>query len=289
MLRPWPPADRATDAAEHNRTRCADGSSPSKAARAPASRPRPALLAQRLQALGIGGRADARARRLAGRRDHPPRAACRAPPSRSGRRPKRSCSRRRATTTCATPSSRRSRAAHWVICDRFIEFDPRLSGRARPGRSQADSGARARDRRRPHARPDLRPRCAGRGRAGARAQAARRETRPTGSRPRRSTFHEKLRDAYRQSSLHRAGPLRADRRHTDQGRGRRTDLEGRERAARSGDRAGRARRRGARERAPTDDAEVPPSARDDRAVRPRRGRADACSTPIAAAACRMPG
>ena len=46
---------------------------------------------------------------------------CPASPSRSARKPRRSCSRPRATITCAPPSGRRWTAGKWVICDRFID------------------------------------------------------------------------------------------------------------------------------------------------------------------------
>ena len=76
----------------------------------------------------------------------------------------------------------------WVICDRFIEFHPRLSGYARPGRSAVDPGAGAGHRRRPQARPHLHPRRAGGGRACARPQAPRRAATPTASRRNRWHF-----------------------------------------------------------------------------------------------------
>ena len=91
---------------------CADDSSPSKAARAAASRPMPRCWRERLQSLGIERRADARAGRLARRRDHPPHAALRRRQAARRRRPRRSCLPPRATITCATPSGRRWRAAN---------------------------------------------------------------------------------------------------------------------------------------------------------------------------------
>ena len=94
-----------------------------------ASRRMSTLLADRLKTLGIGVMRHTRARRLARRRSDPARAAVGRGQAARGRKPRRSCSRLPATITCATPSSPRWRAALWVICDRFIEFDQRLSGR----------------------------------------------------------------------------------------------------------------------------------------------------------------
>ena len=85
-------------------------------------------------------RAHARARRLARRRERSAMCCSRARPSRSAPKPRRSCSPRRATITCATPSSPRLARGRWVICDRFIDSTPRLSGHARPRRSEAASG-----------------------------------------------------------------------------------------------------------------------------------------------------
>ena len=56
-------------------------------------------------------------------------------------------------------------------------------------------------------------------------------------------FHEELREAYRVIALTESEPLRDDRCHRTQARGRRPDLEDGKRTARSGDRAGRARGR----------------------------------------------
>ena len=166
---------------------CADNSSPSKAARAPASRPRRRCWRKRLRALGIGvvltrepgGSPGAEIIRhvllsgaakplgaeaeailfAAARDDH------RAP----------------------RPSGRRWSAAHWVICDRFIEFDARLSGRARQCRCAADPRARALTVGDAQARPHLHARRAARGRARARQRRGAATARPTGSRRRRSS------------------------------------------------------------------------------------------------------
>ena len=48
-------------------------------------------------------------------------------------------------------------AGKWVICDRFIDFHPRLSGRGRQSRSTPDPQPRARHRRPSRARSDLHP------------------------------------------------------------------------------------------------------------------------------------
>ena len=128
--------------------RCADDSSRSKAARGPASRPRSALLAQRLRALADRGGADARARRLARRRSHPARPSVRRRQAvRSGGRS--DPVRGRARRSSATPrSSRRWSAASGSsatassirrasIRASLGNVDPRLIQRARAGDASA--------------------------------------------------------------------------------------------------------------------------------------------------------
>ena len=65
---------------------------------------------------------------------------------------------------------------------------PRLSGRARPGRPAPDQGPRAGFHRRSHARPHARSRRAGRCGTGTPGAAPRRRSRPTGSKRKTSNF-----------------------------------------------------------------------------------------------------
>ena len=62
----------------------------------------------------------------------------------------------------------------WVVCDRFAEFDPRLSGRGGPARRRVHRQPRADRRRRDATRSDPDPRSAGRAGPRARRQAPRR-------------------------------------------------------------------------------------------------------------------
>ena len=120
------------------RRACADDSSPSKAARAPASRPmRPAGAA----ACGARHRrrAHARARRLARRRDHP---ACAAVGRGQAARAERRGDpvRRGARRPCAHHHRAGAGARPLGDLRPLHRFDQGLSGHARPGRSDADPG-----------------------------------------------------------------------------------------------------------------------------------------------------
>ena len=164
------------------------------------------------QGAGHRGGADARAGRLARRRSDPPCAAV-------GRR---QAARRRSRSDPVRGGARRSRRAHHrarpgkrTLGDLrpLRRFDPRLSGRARPRRSEAAparwSGSRsATSSRISPSSSTCRPRSGWRARPSGAARA-----KPTVSRRRSLEFHEQLREAYPRLALERADALRADRRH----------------------------------------------------------------------------
>ena len=192
------------------------------------------------------GGADPRARRFAGRRDHP---ACAVVGAAKPLGPEAeailfAAARDDHIRNTIAPALARGR---WVICDRFSEFDPRLPGRTRRGRRASCCGRLSAS---PSATSSpTSPSCSMcRPRSGWRApRSAVAAPRATASRARRSTFHERLREAFRDAW--RAEPKRcvlidATRPAPDGGR---ADLERGQRAARSGDRAGGARGRRHRE------------------------------------------
>ena len=158
------------------RSRCADNSSPSKAARAPASRPRRRCWRSGCKSLGIGV------------------VLTREP----GGSPGAEIIRHVLLSGAAKPLGPEAEAILFAAArDDHVRntiepaldarplgdlrplhrFDARLSGRARQRRPEAPARARAGHRRRPQARPHLHPRRAGRDRARARQQAARRRQR----------------------------------------------------------------------------------------------------------------
>ncbi len=206
---------------------CADDSSPSKAGRAPASRPM-----RRCSRSGCARSASAWCSRASPAARRAPRSSatccCRAPPSRSAPHAEAilfAAARDDHVRHTIEPALERGR---WVICDRFSELDARLSGHARQRGPEADPGAGARHGRRSQARPDLHSRRADRDRARARAGKRRGDGEADRFEGEALEFHEKLRDAFRVLALSEpdrcvlidASAPRAD--------GRGADLEGRQ-------------------------------------------------------------
>ena len=222
-------------------------------------------------------RAHARARRLARRRDRSATSCCRARPSRSG--PQAEAILFAAARDDHVRNTIEPALARGALGDLrpLHRFDPRLSGRARRGRSAADPRARARHRRRPQARSHLHPRRAGRGRAGARRASAAATAPPTASRASRSSSTSSCATPIRMLATDEPDRCVLIDATGAAGRGRRADLE---RASTNGSirRPRRSRSRAShRERLPTRRRR---RARRIRArprdlYRPCRGRADA--------------
>ena len=132
--------------------------------------------------------ADARARRFARRRNHPPRAAVRRGKAARRRKPRRCCLPPRATIMCSRPSCRRSTPANGS----FATASPIPRASIRAFSAQVDPRfitalERVSDRR-SVARPDAGARRAGRSGIEARSRPAARRHGPTASKPRTSIF-----------------------------------------------------------------------------------------------------
>ena len=274
--------------------RCADNSSPLKAARGPAS---PAM--RRCWRRSCARSASASCSRASPAARRAPRSSatccCRARPSRSGPAAEAilfAAARDDHVRNTIAPALARGR---WVICDRFTDstrvYQGELGG-------VDDKLLRALER---VTVGDLKPDLTFVLDAPVEVGMSRAEKRrgDAAERPLRERVEGVPREAARRlphAGPDRAEPLRADRRERDAAGRRRPDLERRQQAARPGDRAGGARRRGivTRRRCGRRRGRASPSARDPRAHRPRRGRADharrlSLGTHAACLADRRPG